>query len=317
MKPFVLIVGQVLSFIEKSFQGEFEYVYAADREAALQLPAEQSSRVQAAAVCAEIRTDAAFMDHFPQLKLISNFGVGYDNIDTAAAVSRGIAVTNTPGILSADVADLTVGLMLDLARRLPECDRYVREGRWATEGFFPLTAKVSGKKAGIVGLGRIGLEIAKRLRAFDMEIAFFGHHDVAGYTRMASLKELAAWCDFLILAVPGRPENRNLVDAEILQALGPQGRLINIARGVVVDEEALIAALQQGVIAGAALDVFVSEPHVDVRLRAMPDRTVLTSHVGTATWETRQDMADLMADNIRAFAAGLPLLTPVPECCGV
>ncbi len=315
MSPLVLIAGQAVSFVEKSLKDEFEHVFVASSQELRQLPSEIRSRIQAAVACAEVPADAAFMDLCPQLKLICSFGVGYDHIDTAQAISRGIAVTHTPGVLSADVADLTVGLLLDLAHRLPECDRYVREGRWASEGGFPLTAKVSGKKAGIVGLGRIGLEIVKRLQAFDMEIAFFGHHDVPGLTRMSSLRELAAWCDFLILAVPGRPENRNLVDAEILRALGSKGRLINIARGMVVDQEALIAALQQGVIAGAALDVFVGEPQVDPRLQAMSDRTVLTPHVGSATVETRQAMADLIADNIRALAAGRPLLTPVPECC--
>ena len=168
--------------------------------------------------------------------------------------------------------------------------------------------------AGIVGLGRIGREIARRLKAFDMELAFYGHHDEPGMTRMSSLTELAAFADYLIVCVPGRPENHNLIDREVLTALGPQGRLINIARGSVVDEEALTAALEQGEIAGAALDVFAAEPHVGERLRALRDRTVLLPHLGSATVQTRQAMADLVYANIQAFVKGEPLITVVPEC---
>ncbi|MBU3827492.1 MAG: 2-hydroxyacid dehydrogenase [Candidatus Anaerobiospirillum merdipullorum] len=253
----------------------------------------------------------------PHLRLIANHGVGYDGVDMSNALARGIAVTNTPDVLSAEVADLCVALMLALARRVPECDAFVRSGRWSQGEHFPLTCRMYGAKAGIVGLGRIGKEIVKRLRGFEMDIAFYGHHDVPGVRRMQSLEELALFADYLIICVPGKKENYQMINAKILQALGPQGRLINIGRGSVVDEEALTSALEQGTIAGAALDVFACEPQVSERLRALSDRTVFTPHVGTATVQTRQAMADLVLANVQSFAAGKELPTLVPECKGL
>lgn len=274
------------------------------------------SRLQVVVGGGEFGVSADLMDKLPALKLIASFGVGYDKIDTTAAKARGIMVTNTPDVLSGEVADLTICLMIAVSRRLVEADAFVRSGQWAElgPGSFPLTHKMSGKKAGIVGMGRIGREIAKRLKAFDMDIAFYGHHDEPGLKRMESLTDLAAFADYLILAVPGRAENRHLINAEVLKALGPTGYLINIARGMVVDEEALTDALEQGVIAGTALDVFECEPKVGERLRALKDRTIMSPHIGSATVETREAMSDLVVANVDAFLSGKPWVTPVPEC---
>ncbi len=311
-KPALLIKANIPAALKEQLNTEFACFDI--RKSLDGVPAALLKEVQIMVGGGESKVPRSLMEQLPALKLIANFGVGYDGVDLAAARDHGVVVTNTPGVLSGEVADLCVALMLSLSRRLPEADAYVRAGRWETEGPFPLTCRMSGARAGIVGLGRIGREIARRLKAFDMELAFYGHHDEPGMTRMSSLTELAAFADYLIVCVPGRPENHNLIDREVLTALGPQGRLINIARGSVVDEEALTAALEQGEIAGAALDVFAAEPHVGERLRALRDRTVLLPHLGSATVQTRQAMADLVYANIQAFVKGEPLITVVPEC---
>ncbi len=262
----------------------------------------------------DCKVERELMEKLPALKLIANFGVGYDGVDLVCAKERGVKVTNTPDVLSAEVADLCVALMLAVSRRIPEADAYLRAGKWESEGPFPLTRKMSGAKAGIVGLGRIGKELVKRLQAFDMELAFFGHHDVQGVRRELDLQKLAAWADYLIVLIPGRPENYHLIDEKVLRALGPCGILVNAARGSVVDEEALTDLLERGELGAAALDVFAAEPHVSARLRALKDRTVLVPHIGSATVETRQAMSDLVLANVDAYAAGRKLVTPVPEC---
>jgi lactate dehydrogenase-like 2-hydroxyacid dehydrogenase len=205
--------------------------------------------------------------------------------------------------------------MLSVARRIPQADRYVREGRWASEGPMPLARKVSGARLGIVGLGRIGQAIATRAQAFGMSIAYTGRNAKAElpFDFYPTAQALAAQVDFLVAITPGGAGTKHLINAEVLKALGPKGYLINVARGSVVDEAALIEALQQGVIAGAGLDVFEKEPQVPEALRAL-DNVVLTPHMASATWQTRQAMADLAVDNLKAHFAGRPLLSPVPEC---
>jgi lactate dehydrogenase-like 2-hydroxyacid dehydrogenase len=242
-------------------------------------------------------------------------GVGYDGVDVAAAKARGILVTHTPDVLNDDVADLALALALNIARRIPQADRYVREGRWAQQGPMPLATKMSGARMGIVGMGRIGQAIAERARAFGMSVAYTARSAKTNlpYTFHDQVTALAAQSDFLVVITPGGAATRKLIDAKVLQALGPTGYLINVARGSVVDEAALLAALQAGTIAGAALDVFENEPHVPEALRAL-DNVVLVPHIGSATVATRQAMANLAFENLRAFFAGGTPPTPVPEC---
>jgi hydroxypyruvate reductase len=268
------------------------------------------------AVCGggESKVPRALMDRLPALEMVSIMGVGYDGVDVAAALERRVPVTHTPGVLNDEVADLAIGLMLSVARRIPQGDRYVREGRWATEGPMPLARKLSGARLGIVGLGRIGQAIATRARAFGMSIAYTGRtaKPELPFDFHQTAAALAAQVDFLVVITPGGAGTKHLINAEVLKALGPSGYLINVARGSVVDEAALIAALQQGVIAGAGLDVFENEPHVPDALKAL-DNVVLTPHMASATLETRHAMANLAVENLRAHFDGRPLLSPVPE----
>ncbi|MBC5784325.1 2-hydroxyacid dehydrogenase [Ramlibacter sp. USB13] len=256
----------------------------------------------------------ALMDKLPALEMVSIMGVGYDKVDVPAAKERGIPVTHTPDVLNDEVADLALALMLSIARKVPQADRYVREGRWE-QGNMPLATRMSGKRLGIVGLGRIGKAIAARAQGFGMSIAYTGRTQQSGvaFPYHPSAKALAAAVDFLVVITPGGEATRRMINAEVLQALGPKGYLVNVARGSVVDEQALIEALQDGVIAGAGLDVFENEPQVPAALRAL-DNVVLTPHMASATHETRQAMADLALANLQAHFAGKPLLSPVPEC---
>lgn len=266
-----------------------------------------------AALCAGRGMDASAMDAAPDLRMISLVGVGYDRIDVDHARARGIAVTNTPDVLTDDVADLAIGLMLAVARRLPAYDQYVRQGRWAAEGLPPLARRASGRRVGVLGLGRIGQAIATRARPFASQIGYFSRHpksEAVDYLYFDSPVALAAWADVLIVAVAGGPDTAALVDRQTIEALGPDGTLINISRGSVVDEPELVAALQNGRLGFAGLDVFGHEPHVPEALMSL-DNVVLLPHQGSATRETRKAMADLALANLAAFFAGEPLLTPI------
>lgn len=263
----------------------------------------------------ESQVDRSLMDSLPALGIVSVMGVGYDRVDVRSALERGVPVTHTPDVLNDEVADLALGLMLSIARRIPQADRYVKDNRWASEGPLPLARKMTGARLGIVGLGRIGKAIAARAAAFGMRIAYTGRtqQGEVPHPWYPSAKELAANVDFLVVITPGGAGTRHLIDREVLAALGPRGYLVNVARGSVVDEQALIEALDRGTIAGAALDVFEHEPQVPAALRAM-DNVVLTPHMASATHETRQAMADLALANLQAFFDGRPLPSPVPEC---
>ena len=263
----------------------------------------------------ESQVPRELMAKLPALEIVSIMGVGYDKVDVAAAKERGIPVTHTPNVLNDEVADLALGLMLSVARRIPLADRYVREGKWESQGNMPLARKMSGARLGIVGLGRIGQAIAQRGQAFGMSIAYTGRTQRAElpHPYYPSAKELAANVDFLVVITPGGEGTRRMIDRDVLRALGPRGYLINVARGSVVDETALIEALRAGEIAGAGLDVFEDEPRVPQALREM-DNVVLTPHMASATKETRQAMADLALGNLQAHFARRPLLSPVPEC---
>jgi lactate dehydrogenase-like 2-hydroxyacid dehydrogenase len=269
-------------------------------------------RIRAIAASGESKVPRELIAQLPALELVSVFGVGYDGIDVAAARERGIAVTHTPNVLNDEVADLAMALVLAVSRRLIEADRYVRSGAWA-HGPMPLARKVSGARMGIVGLGRIGVAIAKRAEAFGMSIAYTSRSARANspYRYFPSAEALAREVDFLVVITPGGAATRKLIDAKVLAALGSKGYLVNVARGSVVDEQALLQALRAGTIAGAALDVFENEPHVPGELLAL-DNVVLTPHVGSATWQTRQAMADLAFGNLQAHFSGRPLLSPVP-----
>jgi hydroxypyruvate reductase len=270
--------------------------------------------IRAIAASGESKVGAELIAQLPQLEIISVMGVGYDGIDVAAAKARGTVVTHTPNVLNDDVADLAIGLMLSAARQLPAADRYVRSGAW-TNGPMPLARKMSGARLGLVGMGRIGQAIAHRAAAFGMSIAYTSRSPKAAlaFKYFPSATALAAESDYLIVITPGGAGTRQLINAEVLAALGAKGILVNVARGSVVDEAALIDALERGVIGGAGLDVFESEPHVPERLRALP-HVVLAPHIGSATTQTRQAMADLAFGNLQAHFAGKPLLSPVPEC---
>ncbi|GJD78313.1 2-ketogluconate reductase [Methylobacterium gregans] len=283
---------------------------AADPEALL---AEVAPRIRGLAVGAQTPVDAALMDRLPNLEIIANFGVGYDTVDARAAAARGIVVTNTPDVLTDEVADLTLGLLLATLRRIPQAERYLRAGRWP-EAPFPLSPSLRGRRIGILGLGRIGQAIARRLEGFGVAIAYHGRSRQADvpYAYHPTLLGLAEAVHVLIVVAPGGPETAGLIDAAVLRALGPEGVLINVARGSLVDEAALAAALREGTIQAAGLDVFAKEPHVPAELIGL-DNAVLLPHVGSASHHTRAAMGQLVVDNLLSWFEGRGPLTPVAE----
>ncbi len=254
---------------------------------------------------------AEMLPRLPALEIVSTSSVGTDSIAVAACKEKGVYVTNTPEVLNDDVADLAIGLVLNALRRLGDGHEYVRSGQWAQRGMMPLGRTLKGKRMGIVGLGRIGLEIAKRAEAMKMEILYTSRSrkDVP-YTYHATPAELAANCDVLMLACPGGPETRHLVNASVLAAMHKDAWLINISRGSVVDEAALISALERKAIGGAGLDVFDNEPHIDARFQQL-ENVILFPHHASGTIETRTAMSQLVVDNLKAHFSGQPLPTPV------
>lgn len=257
--------------------------------------------------------NATLMDRLPNLELIASFGVGYDHIDAREAARRGIVVTHTPDVLTEEVADVALGLLLATVRRLPQADRFMREGRWMS-GAFPLTGTLRGRTVGILGLGRIGKAIARRVEAFDIDVSYCGRTrqpDVA-YPYFADATALAQAVDTLIIAAPGGTETTHMIDRTVLAALGSNGILINVGRGNIVDESALIEALTNGTILSAGLDVFEQEPTARPDLLAL-DNTVLLPHVGSASTQTRDAMAQLVVDNLLSWFDGKGPLTPVPQ----
>jgi lactate dehydrogenase-like 2-hydroxyacid dehydrogenase len=254
----------------------------------------------------------ALLDQLPHLELVAVFGVGYDGVDVAAARARGVQVTHTPGVLTDDVADLALALLLATARQVCRADRFVRDGRWPA-GPYPFTRKVSGARLGIIGLGRIGMAVARRAEGFAMTIAYHNRRprlDVP-YRYASSPLELAASVDFLVVCAPGGDDSRHLVDAAVIAALGPTGILVNVGRGPIVDEAAVAAALGSGQLLGAGLDVFEHEPAVLPALLGC-DNVVLTPHIASGTAPTRRAMGDLLMANLLAHFAGQPVPTPVP-----
>ncbi|MFD0669311.1 2-hydroxyacid dehydrogenase [Ramlibacter sp. MAHUQ-53] len=315
-RPRILQALGLLPWLEKQLNEAYDVTRlppaGPEREAFL---AARGGEFEALVTSAAAGASHALLDALPNLRVVSSFGVGLDQIDPAHAARRGIPVGYTPDVLNDCVADLAFGLLLDIARRLSEGDRYVRAGQWVAKPpvAFPLGRRVSGAKLGIVGLGRIGQTIAKRSQGFDMEVRYHSRRPVAGvpWGYEASLHDLARWSDFLVVITAGGAGTRHLVDASVLDALGTKGFLVNVARGTVIDEAALVKALQGKRIAGAALDVFEFEPEVPSELFTL-DNVVMVPHIASATAQTRQAMGQRVLDNLACFFAGKPLLSAAP-----
>ena len=313
-RPEIVMTGPLMAYAADQLKARFavhELWNAPDPAALLR---EVSGRVRGvAAGGGHSHVDAALFDALPKLEIVSSFGVGYDHVDAAEAGRRGLVVTNTPDVLTDEVADLAIGLLLATVRQLPQVDRYLREGRWL-KGNYPLTTSLRGRKVGIVGLGRIGKAVAHRLEAFGVPVSYHGRsrQDDVAYRYYPSLVEMAADVDVLISVAPGGASTHHIIDAGVLEALGPNGILVNVGRGTVVDEKALIKALQDGTILSAGLDVFEDEPRVPAELIAI-EHAVLLPHVGSASVHTRHAMGQLLVDNLVSWFDGKGPLTPVSE----
>lgn len=315
-RPTVLIPGGINARVRARVEAEFEAISIAAADGALMDPV---TRAKVDGIACSTAITADFIDAFPNLSVIASFGVGYDAVDARHAATRGVMVTNTPDVLSDEVADTAVGLLLNTLREFPKAEAYLRAGRWAAEGAYPLTSlTLRGRTAGIFGLGRIGLAIARRLEAFGLPIEYHTRtkRSDVDYPWHDSLAGLASAVDTLIVVVPGGAATEKAVNADILDALGPQGVLISIGRGSTIDETALIEALASRRIAAAGLDVFANEPNVPQALLDLPNACLLP-HVASASVSTRNAMADLVVDNLVAWLDGRPALTPVPECAGL
>ncbi|KAJ8440028.1 hypothetical protein Cgig2_020516 [Carnegiea gigantea] len=307
----VLMAYPMNPYLEDELNKRFNLFRFWDFPDRAQFLSEKAPAIRAVVGNAFAGADAALIDALPRLEIVASFSVGLDKIDLDKCRERGIRVTNTPDVLTDDVADLAIGLMLAVCRRIPQCDRYVRAGLWK-KGNFRLTTRFSGKKVGIIGLGRIGMAIAKRAEAFNCSIAYYSRTKKADskYTYYPSVIELASNSDILAVACALTEETFHIVNRDVMNALGPKGFLINIGRGPHVDEPELVSALVEGRLGGAGLDVFENEPHVPEELFKL-DNVVLLPHVGSGTVETRKDMADLVLGNLEAHFSGKPLLTPV------
>ncbi len=309
MKPEVLVVGPLMPHVMTALEADYRIhkLYEAEDRAAYLAKIGPGVRGIATATGA----NAELMDALPQLEIISSFGVGVDSVDLVHAAARNIIVANTPDVLNDDVANLAVLLLLACSRRLVAYDSYVRKGAWL-ETSPPLARSVRGRKVGILGLGRIGKDIATKLAVFGCEVVYHGRRaqPEVDYPFFADLEEMARQSDYVIVICPGGAATHNIVNRGVLDALGPEGTLINVARGSVVDEPELVAALVEGRLGGAGLDVFADEPRVPEALFAL-DQVVLQPHQGSATTETRRAMGDLQVDNLAAYFSGKGVLTPV------
>ena len=312
-KPHVLQIGSYPEWDEVPLSEAYTLhrYYAAHDPAALL--ADVGPKIRAIATSGTAGANQAIIHACPNLELIAIYGVGYDAVDLATCRARGIAVTNTPDVLTDDVADLATAMILALTRRTVQADAWVRSGKWAAQGSFPLARRAFGRRAGILGLGRIGTAIAHRLSGFGMDIAYSARSAKATpWTFVPDPVALAAQSDILFVALAASEKTRHIVNADVLRALGPEGIVINISRAANIDESALLEALESGGIAGAALDVFEAEPNLNPRFLHL-DNVLLQPHIGSATVETRRAMGQLMRDNLTAHFAGHPLLTPVTE----
>ena len=311
MKQELIVTGPIypptLAELEQAYNAHRLWT-APDKDALL---ASMADKITAVASSNSGGINGATMSKLPKLKVIAHFGVGYDTVDVEGARARGISVTNTPDVLTEEVADLAIALLLATVRRLPQGDRYVREGKWL-KGAMALTESVQGKTLGIIGMGRIGRAIAKRAEAFNLRIVYQGPNRKSDVTwpYFKDPVELAKESDLVIAACPGGEATRGLVSRAVIEAIGPKGTFVNIARGSVVDEPALIEALQNGKLGSAGLDVFADEPRVPEAFLTM-ENAVLQPHVASATHQTRKAMGQLVIDNLAAHFAGKPLVTPI------
>ncbi len=318
MKRDLLVIGNVTPRMVERMSPDFALHIAKDIDDLTGFLAEHGGKIEAVSTTGFDGIKPEVMAALPNLKVISCYGVGYDAIDVETAAKRGIMVTHTPNVLNAEVANTAIMLLLAVSRRLIRDDRWVRSGNWKTKGNPPLTRSIEGSRVGIVGLGRIGETIARKLAAFECEVVYHSRSEKTGvpWRYYGDLVSMARDADTLIVITPGGAGTRKLINRAVIEALGPEGTLINVARGPVVDEAEMVAALQDGRLGNAGLDVFENEPDVPEALFAM-DNVVLTPHVGSATVETRQAMGDLTVDNLIAFFRDGKAITPVPECSGL
>jgi D-3-phosphoglycerate dehydrogenase len=310
-KPHVLMIGAYPSWDMEDLETCYTVLKlweAADRDHMIE---SNRSTIRAIATRGELGASADLMKQLPKLEIVCCYGVGTDAIDLSYAKVNGIKVTNTPDVLTADVADMAVGLLLSTARKIPQADQFVRTGNWG-KGSMPLVTRLSGKKVGVVGMGRVGTAVAKRLAAFDCDIAYFDicvRSDLP-YSFVPDLVELARQTEFLVVTLAGGESTKNIINDGVLDALGPDGILVNVSRGSTVDESALLRALEGKKIKGAGLDVFWNEPRIDDRFTAF-DGVVLQPHHASGTIETRRAMGKLVRDHLAAHFAGASLITPV------
>ncbi len=308
----ILVPGAINPHVLDRLKDQYDLVHIERADPALLSP-ELAASIRGVAVTG--RFGAEMFAALPKLEVVASFGVGYDGVDVAAAASHGVVVTNTPDVLNDEVADTAIGLLINTVRRLPQAEAWLRAGRWARDGAFPLSPlSLRGRKAGLYGLGRIGSAIAERLKGFGIEVSYHtrSKRDGVPYAYYPTLGALAEAVDILIAIVPKTPDTHKTINADVLQALGPHGVLINVGRGWTVDEDALAVALRDGVIAAAGLDVFQDEPRVPEAFLELPNMSLLP-HVASASMVTRDAMADLVADNVIGwFEHGAPV-TPVAE----
>jgi len=313
-KPNVLVIGTITDRMRERLSAAFEIAMLFEQPDQTAFLKERGGEFVAVSTDGHYGLTPAPVEHLPNLKVVSSYGVGYDGIDAVGLAAKGVLVAHTPDVLNDEVADTAIMLWLAASKGLVASDAWARSGNWEAKGAFPLMRSVQNRRVGILGMGRIGQTIAKRAEAFGAQILYTARSDKGlPYRFCASPVDLAREAEVLIVITPGGPETRHLVNREVMEALGPEGLLVNVARGSVVDEAALVAALQDGRLGGAALDVFEAEPKIPDALKAM-DHVVLAPHIGSATVETRAAMGDLTVDNLLQYLADGSVKTPVPEC---
>lgn len=312
-RPTLLAAGQVSEEMRARLLAKFDILDLPDHDQEAGFLAEHGAKFQAIAG-SHFHIDSNVMDQTPNLKIVANFGVGYDTVNATEAANRGIVVTHTPDVLNDEVADTAIMLWLATAKRLIPADNWARSGDWAAKGDFPLAHSIRRKKLGILGMGRIGQAIAKLAEAFEADISYHTRSPKdLPYKHCPGLVAMAEASDVLIVITPGGDATRHLVNRQVLEALGSKGILINIARGTVVDEAALVECLQNGTLGAAGLDVFENEPHIPDALKSM-ENVVLAPHIGSGTIETRWAMGDLVCRNLEQWVQDGTVVTPVPEC---
>jgi lactate dehydrogenase-like 2-hydroxyacid dehydrogenase len=314
-KPDILLVAGMADELADLLEPHFTVHRVAGTGEAVGLPVELRRQIRGLITAGGAGVTPELIEAYPALEIVSCYSVGYDGVDAKHAASKGIVITHTPDVLNDEVANTAIALLLATTRRVVAFDKYLRQGRWSREGPAPLTRGLAGKRVGIVGMGRIGMAIAEKLAAFKCDIVYHNRsrRPELDFPYYDDLDAMAADCDILIVMTPGGPATRNLINAGIMSALGPDGTLINVSRGSVVDEKELVSALQTGKLGAAGLDVFAHEPNVPAELVAM-ENVVLLPHVGSATEETRAAMRALSVDNLVSWYKTGSAVTPVPEC---